>query len=164
MTQPDETHSRVHDLFGAFLGAVAAGILISSPWQVDTSGPDPFYKGPLIYPLIVLGLIILASLPSAWRLVKAPENAGWELDGAGFPLKPLVILFFLIAFLYGLVILGLRISCMLFIGTSLYYLGQRRPVVLVLVPIIMTGLIYVLFRFFLDIWFPTPLVLDWFGG
>ena len=164
MTQPDETHSRVHDLFGAFLGAVAAGILISSPWQVDTSGPDPFYKGPLIYPLIVLGLIILASLPSAWRLVKAPENAGWELDGAGFPLKPLVVLFFLIAFLYGLVILGLRISCMLFIGTSLYYLGQRRPVVLVLVPIIMTGLIYVLFRFFLDIWFPTPLVLDWFGG
>lgn len=164
MAQPDETHSRVHDLFGAFLGAAAAGILISSPWQVDTSGPDPFYKGPLIYPLIVLGLIILASLPSAWRLVNAHENTNWKLDGGGFPLKPLVILLFLIAFLYGLVIFGLRLSCMLFIGVSLYYLGQRRPVVLFLVPIIMTGLIYVLFRFFLDIWFPTPLVLDWFGG
>jgi hypothetical protein len=164
MAQPDKTHSRVHDLFGTFIGAAAAGILISSPWQVDTSGPDPFYKGPLIYPLIVLGLIILASLPSAWRLVKANESADWKLDGGGFPLKPLVILLFLIAFLYGLVIFGLRLSCMLFIGVSLYYLGQRRPVVLILVPVIMTALIYVLFRFFLDIWFPTPLLLDWFGG
>lgn len=164
MAQTDETRSRVHDLFGAFLGAAAAGILISSPWQVDTSGPDPFYKGPLIYPLIVLGLIILASLPSVWRLVKAHENADWKLDGGGFPLKPLVILLFLIAFLYGLIIFGLRLSCMLFIGVSLYYLRQRRPVVLVLVPIIMTGLIFILFRFFLDIWFPTPLILDWFGG
>ena len=163
MAQPDETYSRVHDLFGAFLGAAAAGILISSPWQVDTSGPDPFYKGPLIYPLMVLGLIILASLPSAWRLVKAHEKASWKLDGGGFPFKPLVILLFLIVFLYGLVIIGLRLSCMLFIGVSLYYLGHRRPVELILVSVIMTGLIYILFKFFLDIWFPTPLVLDWFG-
>ena len=164
MDKADETHSRVHDLFGAFLGALAAGILISSPWQVDTSGPDPFYKGPLIYPLIVLSLIILASIPSVWRLVKGHQNASWELDGGGFPMKPIVILLFLIAFLSGLVIFGLRLSCMLFIGVSLYYLGQRKLAVLVLVPIIMTGLIFVLFRFFLDIWFPTPLVLDWFGG
>jgi len=164
MPQPDETPSRVHDLFGTFLGAAATGILFSSPWQVDTSGPDPFYKGPLIYPLTVLGLIILASLPSAWRLVKAHEKATWKLDGGGFPSKPLVIFLFLIAFLCGLVLIGLRVSCLLFIGGSLYYLEHRRPGVLILVPVIMTGLIYVLFKFFLDIWFPTPLVLDWFGG
>jgi hypothetical protein len=164
MAEKDGTHSRIHDLFGAFLGTAAAGVLISTYWQVDTSGPDPFYKGPLIYPLLVLSLIVLASVPSAWRLVKPHERFTWMLDGGGFPYKPLMVFLFLVAFLCGLVIIGLRVSCLLFVGTSLYYLGHRRPGVLVLIPVIMTGLIFILFKFFLDIYFPTPLILDWFGG
>jgi hypothetical protein len=164
MAEPEESHSRIHDLFGAFLGAAAAGILISTRWQVDRSGPDPFYKGPLIYPLLVLSLIVLASVPSAWRLLKPREGFTWVLDGAGFPIKPLTIFFFLVAFLGGLLFFGLTVSCLLFVFSSLYYLGHRRPGVLVPIPMIMTGLIFILFKFFLDIYFPTPFILDWFGG
>jgi hypothetical protein len=163
MAVTQENRSRIHDLFGAFLGAAAAGVLVSTPWQVDTSGPDPFYKGPLIYPLMVLSLIVLASLPSAWRLVNPREKVSWRFDGGGFPVKPLVIFLFLIAFLCGLIFCGLSVSCVLFLAASLYYLGHRRPSVLVPVPLIVTGLIYVLFKFFLDIWFPTPLLLEWLG-
>jgi len=164
MAERDGTHSRIHDLFGAFLGAAAAGVLISTRWQVDLTGPDPFYKGPLIYPLLVLSLIVVASVPSAWRLVKPHEEFTWVLDGAGFPSKPLTVFLFLVAFLGGLVVIGLSVSCLLFVLSSLYYLGHRRPGVLVLIPVIMTGLIFILFKFFLDIYFPTPLILDWFGG
>ena len=164
MAEQGGGHSRIHDLFGAFLGAAAAGVLISAHWQVDMSGPDPFYKGPLIYPLLVLTLIVLASVPSAWRLLKPQKGFTWRLDGAGFPIKPLMIFLFLVAFLGGLVLIGLRVSCLLFVFSSLYYLGHRRPGVLVLIPMIMTGLIFILFKFFLDIYFPTPLILDWFEG
>jgi hypothetical protein len=55
--------------FGTFLGLLAMGLLLSSPWQVDTSGPDPFYKGPLLFPLMVLSLIaatvLIALVPLA---------------------------------------------------------------------------------------------------
>jgi hypothetical protein len=161
MVDQDRTDSRIHDLFGAFMGALAAGILISTPWQVDTTGPDPFYKGPLIYPLLALGIMLLSSLPFAWRLSQSQDKASWMLDGAGFPIKPMCVLIFLIMFLAGLVVIGLRISCMLFLGGSLYALGHRSLSVLVLIPIIVTGIIYMLFKFFLDIYFPSPLILDW---
>jgi hypothetical protein len=163
MVGQSEPDSRIHDVFGVFLGAVAAIILLSTPWQVDTTGPDPFYKGPLIYPLLVLSLMIMAALPSAWRLVKAQQEASWFLDGGGFPLKPLAIFIFLIGFLIGLALLGLRASSLLFLGSSLYYLGQRRLIVIVLVPVIVTALVYLIFKFFLDIYFPTPLLLEWLG-
>lgn len=161
MAGQSERDSRIHDLFGAFLGAVAAVILISTPWQVDTTGPDPFYKGPLIYPLLVLSLMILAALPSVWRLARPQENASWVHDGGGFPVKPLVVFIFLIGFLVGLAIIGLRASSLLFLGSSLYYLEQRRLIVIVLVPVIVTGLVYLIFKFFLDIYFPTPLLVEW---
>jgi hypothetical protein len=164
MAVQGEPDSRLHDLFGAFLGALAAGILISTPWQVDTTGPDPFYKGPLIYPLLVLSLMVLASLPSAWRLARPPEGAVWQLDGGGFPLKPSVVFIALIAFLLGLVTIGLSASSLLFMAGSLYHLGHRRLSVLVLVPVIVTGLVFMVFKFFLDVYFPTPLVVEWLGG
>ena len=73
-------HSRSHDLFGALLGLGALAMLLVSPWQVDTTGPDPFYKGPLLFPLMILGMTLAASLPSMWRLIKPGVDASWHLD------------------------------------------------------------------------------------
>ncbi|MGD2125846.1 MAG: tripartite tricarboxylate transporter TctB family protein [Desulfobacteraceae bacterium] len=164
MAGQSEPESRLHDLFGAFLGALAAGLLISTPWQVDTTGPDPFYKGPLIYPLLVLSLMVLASLPSAWRLARPPERATWVLDEGKFPLKPSVVFVCLIGFLFGLVIIGLSASSLIFMVGTLYYVGHRRLSVIVLVPMIVTGLVFMVFKFFLDVYFPTPLLVEWLGG
>ncbi len=153
--------SRVHDLLAACLGAFAALMLLSTPVNVDTSGPDPFYKGPLIFPLIVLLLMVLASLPAVRRLARPPEGAAWHLDGAGFPKKTLVVLAFLVAYLFGLVVIGLEVSTLAFLVASLYYLGHRSPARLVLVPIIVTGLVVLIFKHLLDVFFPAPLALEW---
>lgn len=164
MAKPVEPSSRIHDLFATFLGGAAALVLLSYRWQVDTTGPDPFYKGPLIFPLLVLSLMILASLPAAWRLVRPPDGASWRLDGDGAPIKTAVVLGFLVTYLFGLVLLGLELSIWSFLIISLYYLGHRTPLKLILIPLIVTGLMVLIFKHFLGVFFPTPLLLDWFTG
>ncbi|MBN2122765.1 MAG: tripartite tricarboxylate transporter TctB family protein [Deltaproteobacteria bacterium] len=163
MADAHEAESRFHDLFAVFLGAFAAGVLISTPWQVDTTGPDPFYKGPLIFPLLVLSLMALASLPAAWRLIKPPEGASWHLDGKGYPLKTTVVLGFLVAYLFGVRVFGLTFSSWAFLFVSLYYLKHRSPLKLILIPLIITGLVVITFKVFLEVFFPTPLLIDWFS-
>jgi len=156
--------SRSHDLFTVVLGAFAAGVLISSPWQVDTSGPYPFYKGALIFPLLALGLMVLASIPSALRMLNPPEGTFWRIDGEGVPSKTLLVFLLLVAFLAGLPVLGLEISSILFLGITLYYLGHRSPKVFIFIPLILTGVNYILFKYLLDVYFPPPLLYGFFGG
>ena len=161
MIQKSKTHSRTHDLFSAFLGAFAAFTLITSPWNVDTEGPDPFYKGPLIFPVMVLFMMILASLPAWVRLVSPPTDSSWRLDGQGFPKKTLVVLGLLVATLVGLNLIGLEISAWLFLSMGLYYLGHRGILKLMVLPLVITGLIFLVFKHFLGVFFPTPLIVEW---
>lgn len=156
--------SRIHDLCGAIIGALALIILIGSPWLVDTSGPAPFYKGPLIFPLLVLGMMVLAAVPSTWRLIKPEAGRSWRLDGSGAPQKTAVILGFLIAFLAGLMVIGLEVSSLAFLIGSLYYLGHRKPTVLIIMPLIVVGLTVLIFKYALDVWFPTPMLMEWISG
>lgn len=153
--------SRSHDLFGALLGLAALAMLLLSPWQVDTTGPDPFYKGPLLFPLMVLGMTLAGSLPSMWRLMKPAPGASWYLDGAGFPRRPLVMLCFLIVFLAALPLVGMEASTWLFLTISLKYLKQDSRMKLILIPALVTLILYLVFKVFLDIWFPEPLVMEW---
>ena len=161
MSKEAKEHSRLNDLFSAFLGAFAAFTLISSPWNVDTEGPDPFYKGPLIFPVMVLSMMILASLPAWKRLISPPANSSWRLDGKGFPSKTLVVLGLLIALLAGLGLVGLEVSAWLFLIITFYYLGHRGVLKLVVLPLVMTGLIVLVFKHFLGVFFPTPTVVEW---
>jgi len=164
MSQELNENSRFHDLFSAILGGFAAFVLITSPWNVDTEGPDPFYKGPLIFPVMVLSMMILASLPAWVRLLSPPADSSWRLDGKGFPKKTLVVLALLIALLAGLGLLGLEVSSWLFLSATLYYLGHRGALKLVVLPLVMTGLIFLVFKYFLGVFFPTPVIFEWLGG
>jgi hypothetical protein len=159
--QEPKAPSRVHDLFSAFLGVFAAFSLITSPWNVDTEGPDPFYKGPLIFPVMVLAMMILASLPAWLRLLSPPADSTWRLDGEGYPKKTLVVLGLLIAALGGLNLIGLEVSAWLFLSISLYYLGHRGVLKLMILPLVITGLIVLVFKHFLGVFFPTPLIAEW---
>lgn len=156
--------SRCHDLFAAFLGAGAALVLASAPWQVDTSGPEPFYKGPLIFPILVLSLMIVAALPAAWRLARPARNAAWQLDGGGWPIKTGVMLGMLVAFLIGMILLGLAVSSWGFLFFGLYYLGHRTPLQLILIPLVVSSLLVLIFKYLLGVFFPTPLLVNWFLG
>jgi hypothetical protein len=159
--QEPKAQSRVHDLFSAFLGAFAAFSLITSPWNVDTEGPDPFYKGPLIFPVMVLAMMILASLPACVRLLSPPADSTWRLDGEGYPKKTLAVLGLLIATLVGLNLIGLEVSAWLYLTISLYYLGHRGVLKLIVLPLVITGLIFLVFKHFLGVFFPTPLIVEW---
>lgn len=144
------------------LGVLALVLLISIPWNIDTSGPDPFYKGPSIFPILVLAMMILACLPAAWRLIKPSPGADWRLDDAGWPLKTVVVLVLLIGHLFGLIAVGIELSTLAFLVISMYYLGHRTPWKLIPIPLVMTGLVVITFKYLLAVWFPTPLLVDWF--
>lgn len=164
MSEEHNTQSRVHDLLGAVLGLLALGLLLSSPWQVDSSGPDPFYKGPLIFPILVLCLLLGASLPSMYRLLRPPAGSTWKLDGRGFPVKGIQILGLLVLFLAGLVYLGLEITTWLFLFLSMCLLRQFTPGRLLGLPTAAMVIVYLVFKFFLDVWFPTPVLWEVMAG
>lgn len=159
-----EIQSRTHDLTGALIGLLALGLLIAAPWLIDTSGPEPFYKGPLLFPLILLSFMILAALPFAWRLLRPGPEASWHLDGEGIPYKTIVVLVMLIGFLVGLVVVGMEISALVFMVLALWFLGHRSIFRLVVLPVLVVGLMYLTFKYGLQIWFPEPLLFEWLGG
>ncbi len=162
MTDQPPLESRAHDLLAVVIGAFAALTLITSPWNVDTEGPDPFYKGPLIFPIIILAMMILASLPACLRMIKPPQGASWHLDGEGFPLKTMIVLTLLCLSLVGVQVIGLEISALAFLAVGLRLAGHRGPLRLILIPVIITGLVVLVFKHFLGVFFPTPLIFDWF--
>ena len=108
--------------------------------------------------------MVMAALPAARRLVFPPEGASWRLDGAGIPLKTSVILGMLVVYLAGLILLGLEVSSFGFLLGSLYYLGHRQPSRLFLIPFLVTGIMWAMFKYFLQVYFPTPLLIEWFTG
>lgn len=123
---------------------------------MDTSGPEPFYKGPLIFPIIALGIMVLASLPSLWRFLRPTTKAPWTLDRASIPYKTGLILLLLIAFLVAIPWLGLELSSLLFLGVSLNVLGHRSPRRGILLPLLMTALLWLVFKHLLGVFFPVP--------
>lgn len=161
MSEAKFSSSRAHDLAGSVLGVFAIVMLLSSRWQVDTSGPDPFYKGPLIFPIIVFSLMLLGALPSMWRLVRPPKGASWSLDGYGHPVKNTVILGLLVIYLAGLITAGLEISTFLFLLAAMKLVKQDAPWKLLVFPAGVTLVLFLVFKVFLDIWFPYPLILEW---
>lgn len=154
--------SRVHDLFGALLGLSALVMLLSITWLVDTTGPEPFYKGPLLFPLIVLCIMVTGSLPSIWRMIKPAQNSSWFLDGEGVPYITMVVACLLALFPVGLNYLGLEITSCIFLILGLKIVKQDSLFKLIIIPILITAILYFMFKFFLDIWFPTPLLFEIF--
>jgi hypothetical protein len=163
MSQRQFSQSKVHDLLGALLGVFALVMLITAAWQVDTTGPDPFYKGPLIFPLIVFVLMIIGSLPSLWRLITPSGSATWYLDGYGAPKKGMLVLGLLVAFLSGVLTIGMEISAWMFLVISMKIVGQDSPRKLVVFPAAVTAILYVVFKLCLDIWFPEPVIMALFA-
>jgi len=154
--------SRVHDLVGALFGFFAAVMLATIRWQIDTSGPDPFYKGPSIFPILVLSLMLLASIPAIWRLFRPPSSAAWYLDGGGMPVKPAIVAALLVIYIAGLVYVGLAAASWLFMFVCLWVVGQRTPVKLLGVPTLMTSVLHLLFVNVLDVFFATPVLFEFF--
>jgi hypothetical protein len=125
----------------------------------------PFYKGPLIFPVIALGIMAASSFSAFYRLIKPAPDSSWQLDNMGPPIKPAVSLILLILFfLFGPVVIGVEASVLMFLIISYYLQGYRQIKIIFLIPIIYTTVIVVLFKYILQIWFPEPAIMSLLGG
>lgn len=142
------------------IGLVALVLLVLSPMLVDRSGPDPYYKGPLIYPQIVLSLIVLAALAPAWRSLRAPRGfRNWQ----GMPRRSLGVFAIMCLYPIGISAIGLAAASFIAIFAGLVTAGRRKREALI-IAMIFAAVLWGLFRGVLDIWFPSPWLFDVLKG
>jgi hypothetical protein len=161
-----DPRSRAHDLLSGALGVFAGFLLVSLNWHIDQPAADyPFYKGPKIFPVIVLSLMFIFAIPSIFRLIRPLRDSEWQVDGYGWPKKPSAITLILVAFfLFGIPVIGLEASVFLFMVLAFPILGYRSIGVNVIYPVIYTTIIVFIFKYALKIWFAEPLVNNLFGN
>ncbi len=155
----ENKHSKYQDLLQAIFGLFFLILLCISPYQIDLDVPYPFYKGPLLVPMLVLSMGVLASIPACVRLIKNNENAHWFLDGEGFPKIPFALFILAILFVTSIFYFGLEASTLVFLSIMLKFLGLKNIYLLVALPICFALFFWFLFKFTLDLYFPTPEIL-----
>jgi Tripartite tricarboxylate transporter TctB family len=161
-TSPDPT-SRTHDALAAGIGAAALGLLVGAPWLVDTSGPEPFYKGPLIFPLIALALVIVGAAHPAFRLAR-DSGRRWFVDGRGVPWTGIGVFVLMCFFPTAIRLIGLGPAALVFVFAGLLAAGYRRLFMALAVAAATALILHLAFIAFLDIWFPEPAIMSWFGN
>lgn len=161
-----DPRSRAHDLFTTFLGGLAGFLLATLPLHVETrSSLYPFYKGPVIFPAIILSIMFISALPSFYRTVKPAPDSKWHIDGQGWPRRPVVILLLLVLFfVIGLSAVGVEISVFLFLCVSIFFLGYRNVWINLVLPLIYTASAIAVFKYMFGVYFPKPWILRLLGG
>lgn len=154
--------SKSSDLFLVILGAVGALLLILTPYQVPSPRLYPFYKGPRIFPILSLSLVILASLPATVRLIRGRSGTSWRVDGYGMPVKAALFLAGSVLFMFAISWIGLEISCFFYLAGCLYWLGHRSPARFLGISIIYTAVLVIIFKYVLGLYLPEPLLLKLF--
>ncbi|MCK5162834.1 MAG: hypothetical protein KAQ72_03915, partial [Desulfobacula sp.] len=69
----------------------------------------------------------------------------------------------LILYLAGIVAIGLEISTWLFLVIALKFVKQDSMIKITLIPILVTLILFLIFKIFLDVWFPEPLIMEFFS-
>lgn len=151
-----------HDVLAAVIGCAALLLLVLSPWLVDRSGPEPFYKGPLVFPMLVLAMIIAGAMPSIWRMVLQPAARPLHVDGNGFPARGALLFAMMCFYPSAIAAVGLEAATFsaIFLGLLI---NRRRLLPSLAIAAIFTALAWLAFKAFLDIWFPQPWLLSVFG-
>lgn len=161
-----DARSRSHDLFTAVLGGFAAFLLATLKHQIETrASPYPFYKGPVIFPLFVLSVMVLASAPSFYRLLRPAPESSWRIDGEGWPRRPAAIVALLVLFfIFGIPLIGIEMSVLSFLSISIFFLGYRSRWINIALPLLYTAGLVSVFKYMFGVWFPKPLILRLLGG
>lgn len=152
-----------HDTLALVVGGTALVLLLLSPWLVDRSGPEPFYKGPLIFPVMVLATIVAGALPAMVRTARNPPRSPFHFDGAGFPARGAALFVLMCFYPVAISAAGLEIATFAAIFLGLLVTG-RKPVHSAIIAAGMTILTYLAFKQSLDIWFPQPWLFDTGGN
>ncbi|WBU62128.1 tripartite tricarboxylate transporter TctB family protein [Paracoccus albus] len=160
MSADEQPQSPGENLALALIGLVALILLVASPWLVDRSGPDPYYKGPLIYPQLVLAIIVVAALRPAIQAIRHPTGIrGIDL----MPRRSLGVFALMCAFPVMIAAIGLAPACLLAMALGLITARQSWQRSLI-IAIAGAAVLWLLFKGLLDIWFPQPWLLDMVRG
>ncbi|WP_295813305.1 tripartite tricarboxylate transporter TctB family protein [uncultured Nitratireductor sp.] len=148
-----------HETLAAGVGLSAAVLFILSPWLVDRSGPDPFYKGPLIFPMIVLAITALSAVPAVFRVLRLRAVRPFHIDGHGFPGRAAFLFILMCLYPPAIAAIGLVAATFMavLIGLLIVY---RRSWQSLAVATVMALLVHLAFKTFLDIWFPAPWLFE----
>ena len=158
-----ESSTFKNDLLGTALGVFCALMLAVAPWQIDLDVPYPFYKGPLLMPLIALTLGVLASIPSC---VRCTRRFLTDVRQERFlpPLKTTLLFFCALLYPCAIFLAGLEVATLVILGLLLFINGIRAWYILVFVPAAVTLIFWLVFRCLLDVFFPEPLIIHLLMG
>lgn len=141
------------------MGLFCAVMLVLCPWQIDLDVPYPFYKGPLLVPMLALSLGVLSSLPAWARLLKPSPGALWKVDGQGISPKPFVMLLIGALYPFMIMLIGLEAATFTALSAELIYLGHRTILLAIGLPVFVSLLFWLIFKLLLDVFFPTPEII-----
>jgi putative tricarboxylic transport membrane protein len=118
--------------------------------------------GPTFMPRILLILLAIQSgalIVQSCRGMKRPIPGGNNEEVHLFHLKPVLLFFVFLVYVYMAVLLGYLTSTFLFLIGSFFLLGLRRPWMLLVIPPATTVLVYLLFERVLGVWLPKGILL-----
>jgi hypothetical protein len=148
-----------HDLVALLIGGAALVLLVLAPWLVDRSGSDPFYKGPLIFPMMVLALTAAAAMPALFRLGRSLALSPYRFDGGGFPVRGAALFALMCFYPAAISAAGLEIATFLAAFAGLVVVG--RPLLQsALIAAALSATLFTAFKAVLDLWFPQPWLLE----
>ena len=114
--------------------------------QEDTEARSPRSRALLLAAAATLLLGLLAGSPAPAQGIEMPDRATLG--------RMAVFLAILIAYAAAFMTLGYLPSTLAVFVAGLWLFGERRPLVLILVPVAVTAVVYLGFTRFLNVWLP----------
>ncbi len=143
--------NRIDLLTGIGLCLVSLAVFI---YAFEYSGRGVNSYGPNFFPQAIACLLFLASAGLIYQALKGRVSASIEsINKAGF-VKASVTLALAIIYVFAMNFVGFFIATIAFLYAVMFYLGQRKQIVLTITAFSVAGVIYGIFSVFLKI--PLP--------
>ena len=151
---------KVADIIGGVIGILIGGYAI---WEGTNMPPDLIMKvGPSFFPTVLAGLLIIFSLASIIFALKGKSKGSVEplkLSDKGAQ-RGLIMLVAAIIFCAVFEPLGFIPSAILFLVLMMLLMGNRKPLQLVIAPVLVTFSIWLIFEKLLNLSMPAGVLTD----
>lgn len=126
-------------------------ILLIIPTQIKSSG-DNIY-GPRFFPYILSLTLIIFSFISIFLKSNIDDIKTKLIKYSN--IRVLIILILMISWVFFANIIGFALSTFIFSLSTMIVMGNRKYLQLIIVPVVLTGIIYYVFSELLDIFLPS---------
>lgn len=151
---------KVADIIGGVVGIL---IGLYAIWEGSNMPPDLIMKvGPSFFPTVLAGLLIIFSVASIIFALRGKSKGSVEplkLSDKGVQ-RGLITLAATIVFCAVLEPLGFIPSAILFLIPMMLLMGNRKPLQLIIAPVLVTFSIWLIFEKLLNLSLPTGVLTD----